>query len=211
MATLADAPTLISIAALYAVSAFAYARLPPWTDSRAFIAFLLPTAAAAIYVLMRLLDARDPVRTGNGAFTVTLRSIVFWVVLFISALHATILLALLGRGVFARTGPLVPRLTPVALGVLLIAVGNLLPRVKPNIAFGIRTARTLRHRNTWLHMHRFAGYVAVGLGFGIVIVALVMPPGPWIAGAVGAGSLAAIFGLVVKARRDTHDRNELAG
>jgi hypothetical protein len=71
MATVANVPTLIAIAALYLVSAVAYARLPPWTDNRAFIAFLLPTAAAVIYVLMRRLYARDPVRTGNGAFALT--------------------------------------------------------------------------------------------------------------------------------------------
>jgi hypothetical protein len=31
-----------------------------------------------------------------------------------------------------------------------MAIGNLLPRVRPNVAIGIRTSRTLRDRDAWL-------------------------------------------------------------
>src|SRR6266513_565511 len=106
MAAHADSRPLATVAALYVISAVAYARLPPATVNRAFIAFLLPTAAGAISVLLR-------------------------------------------RGLLDRTGPLVPRLAPVLLGAALMAIGNLLPRVRPNVAIGIRTSRTLRDRGAW--------------------------------------------------------------
>jgi hypothetical protein len=89
MAAHADSRPLAVITALFAVSAVAYARLPPATVNRAFIAFLLPTAAGAIVVLMRLLAAHDPVRRGNGTFTRTYDAIIFRLVLFIGALHGT--------------------------------------------------------------------------------------------------------------------------
>ncbi len=209
MAAPADSRPLVTVAALYAVSAVAYARLPPWTD-RAFIAFLLPTAAVVIYVLMRRLYARDHVRQGNGAFTDTYNAIIFRVVLFVGGLHGTILAALLGRGLMARTGPLVPRLAPLLLGAVLIAIGNLLPRVRPNVAIGIRTSRTLRDREAWLRTNRTAGYVSVTLGVVIVAITLLLPRGPWVTGAIGGMGMIAVVTLVARTWRDTHDRNEAA-
>lgn len=210
MAVHADSRPLATIAALYVISAAAYARLPPATFDRAFIAFLLPTAAGAIYVLMRLLAAHDHVRQGNGAFTRTYDAIVFRVVLFIGALHGTVLTGLLGRGLVDRTGPIVPRLAPVLLGAGLITIGNLLPRVRPNVAIGIRTSRTLRDRDAWLRANRTAGYVAVALGFAIVAAALLVPPGPRIAAVVGGIGMLAVIMLVAWTWRDAYGRREAA-
>ena len=94
MAVHADSRPLATLAALYVVSAVAYARLPPATVDRAFIAFLLPTAAGTIYVLMRILAAHDHVRRGNGSFARTYDAIVLRTVLFIGALHGTVLIEL---------------------------------------------------------------------------------------------------------------------
>lgn len=210
MAAHTDSRPLVSIAVLYLVSAAAYARMPPATFDRAFIAFLLPTAAGAIYVLMRLLAAHDHIRRGNGAFTRTYDAIVFRIVLFIGALHGTILIGLLGRGVADRTGPLVPRLAPVLLGAGLMAIGNLLPRVRPNVAIGIRTSRTLRDRDAWLRANRRAGYVAVALGLAIVAAALLVPPGPNVAGVVGGIGVLAAVGLVAWTWGDAHGRRDAA-
>ncbi len=162
MAVHADSRPLATIAALYIISAVAYARLPPATVDRAFIAFLLPTAAGTIYVLMRLLAAHDHVRRGNGTFTRTYDAIVFRIVLFIGALHGTSSSGCSGAVSSSRTGPLVPRLAPFLLGAGLMTIGNLLPRVRPNVAIGIRTSRTLHDRDAWLRANRTAGYVDGG-------------------------------------------------
>jgi hypothetical protein len=210
MAAHADSRPLATTAVLYVISAVAYARLPPATVARAFIAFLLPTAAGAIYVLMRLLAAHDHVRRGNGTFTRTYDAIVFRVVLLIGALHGTVLIGLLGRGFFGRTGPLVPRLAPVLLGAGLMAIGNLLPRVRPNVAIGIRTSRPLRDRDAWLRANRRAGYVTVALGCAIVAAALLVPPGPRVAAVVGGIGSLAVVRLVAWTWSDTYDRSEAA-
>jgi uncharacterized membrane protein len=210
MAAHADSRPPVVVAALYVLSVFAYLRLPPATVDRAFIAFLLPTAAGAIYALMRLLAAHDHVRRGNGAFAHVYDAIVFRVVLFIGALHGTVLVGLLGRGLVARSGPLVPRLAPILLGTGLMAIGNLLPRVKPNVAIGIRTSRTLSDREAWLRANRIAGYVAVALGFGIVVAALLLPPGQRVAVAVGSIGIVGFVTLVVWTWRDAHGRSEAA-
>ena len=210
MAARADSRPLVAIVALYVASVAAYVRMPPATFDPAFIAFLLPTAAGAIYVLMRLLAAHDHVRRGNGAFATIYDAIVFRVVLFIGALHGTILVGLLGRGVIARGGPLVPRLAPILLGAALIAIGNLLPQVRPNVAIGIRTSRTLDNRDAWLRANRTAGYVAVALGAGIIVSALLLRPGPRVAAAVGSIGIVAFVLLVAWTWRDAYGRNETA-
>ena len=210
MAAHADSRPLATVAALYVISAVAYARLPPATVNRAFIAFLLPTAAGAIYVLMRLLAAHDHVRRGNGTFSRTDAAIVLRAVVFIGALHGTVLIGLLGRGLLDRTGPLVPRLAPVLLGAALMAIGNLLPRVRPNVAIGIRTSRTLRDRGAWLRVNRRAGYVTVALGFTIVVAALLVPPGPRVAAVVGGSGILAVVMLIAWIWRDTYDGSEAA-
>src|SRR5206468_7822332 len=135
-------------------------------------------------------------------FSRTYDAIVFRLVLFIGALHGTVLIGLLGHGLADRAGLPVPRLAPILLGTGLIAIGNLLPRVKPNVAIGIRTSRTLRDRDAWLRVNRRAGYVTVALGFAIVVAALLVPPGPHVAALVGGSGILAVVMLIAWIWRD---------
>jgi len=57
-------------------------------------------------------------------------------------------------------------------GLAIIAVGNLLPRTRPNIAFGLRTDRTLSNPQLWQQVHRVGGYAAVGLGVVILLMGI---------------------------------------
>jgi uncharacterized membrane protein len=49
-------------------------------------------------------------------------------------------------------------------GLTLIVIGNLLPRLRPNLVIGIRTSRTLTDRAAWAHTNRATGYATVGAG-----------------------------------------------
>jgi uncharacterized membrane protein len=154
---------------------------------------------------MRLLaePGRDTAEAARRAYD----AVVFRVVLFIASLHGIILVGLLGRGAVGRAGPLVPRLAPALLGAALIAVGNVLPRIRPNVAIGIRTAPTLRSREAWMRVNRRAGYVAVALGSAIVLTAALVPPGPRVAVVVGAFGIGAIVTLVAWTWRDAYGRH----
>ena len=61
---------------------------------------------------------------------------------------------------------------PVMLGLALIVIGNLLPRLRPNIVIGIRTSRTLADRGAWARANRTAGYAAVGAGTSFLLAGL---------------------------------------
>src|SRR4051812_2661098 len=80
---------LAVIAAGYGTSAVVYARLLPLY--REWTAFLLPTAAATIYILFELIWRRDFVRARDAGAEATYAAILLSILLFIVALHVTVL------------------------------------------------------------------------------------------------------------------------
>ena len=52
----------------------------------------------------------------------------------------------------------------MAAGIALAVIGNVVPRLGPNLALGIRTGRTLSDRRSWMATHRVAGYAGVAVG-----------------------------------------------
>ena len=94
---------------------------------------------------------------------------------------------------------------PLMLGTTMIGVGNLLSRMRPNMAFGIRTRRTLSVRGCWLTTHRRAGYLVVSGGLIIVVSALAVPRpvGPGMILLVGPALVGTRLLLVLQ-RRHAH-------
>ena len=156
---------LTLIGAGYAAGIFAYVRAPgPYFAEPSFaatLAFLLPTAAAGTYGALRLVEKDRLYAT-----------IALYVVLFVIALHATLLVAFSGIVV---EGAAAARVVLVLLGLLLMGVGNLLPQTRPNLAIGIRTQRMLSDRSMWVRMHRVAGYVSVACGATIFACGAFLP------------------------------------
>ena len=46
-----------------------------------------------------------------------------------------------------------------------MATGNTLPRVRPNLTWGIRTHQTLQNQDLWRRVHRLTGYIRVLTGW----------------------------------------------
>jgi uncharacterized membrane protein len=163
----------------YLVGIAAYPNIPgnaidQMTGARAQIAFSLPTTILIIYLIFRSLWRHDRIRTGNGAFEATYHAIVFRTMLFVFAMDALLMLALTDVMDVVGTHVWGKRVVVVLLGLTIIAIGNLIPRTRPNIAFGIRTARTLSNAQVWQQVHRAGGYTTVGLGVAILIGGIVM-------------------------------------
>ena len=173
-----DARAIAVLVMGYLIGVIAYPQLPgPFLDQRLFarilVAFTLPTTALVIYTLFRSLWIHDRIRSGNGAFESTYHAIVLWALLFVLALHVLVMIELtamdaVGLRMFAG------RAVVVLFGVALIAIGNLLPRTRPNVAVGVRTTRTLTNTQMWQQVHRAGGYATVGLGIVIAVTGLVL-------------------------------------
>ena len=190
------------LATAFVVGVFAYPRLrSPFLDqalpSRVMVAFGLPITAAVIYALFRSLWKHDRVRTGNGAFEATYSSIVFRCLLFVAGLHFVVTAVLIGAAVDRVVAM---RAVVIMLGLTFVAVGNLLPRTRPNVAVGVRTKLTLANGQLWSQIHRMGGYVTVGLGIVIAISAIALS-GQVLGAAIGSASLAAVGTVLVSYRR----------
>jgi uncharacterized membrane protein len=167
------------IAATYLASAAVYPRIPePYCGpgcsmilARPLIAFVLPTAMAIIVGLLGLLWRRDPIRDRDAHMEGTYWAIIRTIVIFILGVHVAVLLALTTQ-LYPDVVKGVAHAVPVMFGLALIIVGNLLPRLRPNIVIGIRTSRTLSDRGAWARTNRTAGYAAVGAGTSFLLAGL---------------------------------------
>jgi len=171
-------PLLIIVAAL-AASAVVYPDLPErvpthWNfegeidrwGPRAWGAWMMPVVIAFVWALMRWLPAIDPRRKNYEKFGGTFEAIMLSVMVFMLILHGITLAAGLGYPIAME------RVAPVAIGLLLIIIGNLLPRARSNWFVGIRTPWTLSSDRVWEKTHRVGGRLFVLGGILISLSAL---------------------------------------
>ena len=166
---------LIGLIVAFTASIVAFPMLPPDIPPQVgrdgvfigapFVAFLLPVAAMAVWWIVANLSRHPPRATlrptNAGAATA----------LFLSAFHVTMLMAFIGGQ------PWLVRMLGVLVGVFMIATGNDLPRVRPNLAWGVRMRQTLTSDRLWRRVHRLAGFIRVAMGIVVCAVSLSGAPG----------------------------------
>lgn len=177
------------VVVMVAISAYAWPRLPDgvpvcthWNaqgvcddwGSKGTGLFLMPAVVAGVALLFAVLPHVEP-RRANLAQSGTAYAAVWMVMLaFFLVFHVIVVLQLLGVPVMM--GALVPALT----GVLFIAIGAVLGKVKSNYFFGIRTPWTLSSELSWQKTHRLGGWLFMAAGALIVVGALALPQGMWV-------------------------------
>lgn len=81
------------------------------------------------------------------------------------------------------------RIVALGLAVLLVVLGNVLPKTQPNRLAGVRIPSTLNDPANWQATHRLTGWLWIAAGLGLFLAALVIPAGPWL--------LASVIGAVI--------------
>ena len=174
-------PALL-VAISIVASAIAYPRLPArvpthWDmhggvngySSRLFAAVFSPLLVLVLWGVLRGLPKIDPRRANyakmQGAYDLVVNAALTIVVVA----HLASLAAALGLHVA------VERVIPAAIGVMLITIGNVLPRARPNWWFGIRTPWTLSNDRVWERTHRVGGYLFAAAGV-LIVLASFAPP-----------------------------------
>lgn len=71
--------------------------------------------------------------------------------------------------------PGLSRLVMVGLGVLLVVLGNLMPKAQRNAFYGLRTKWSLSSDEAWRRSQRFAGIGAMILGAATILLVLFLP------------------------------------
>jgi uncharacterized membrane protein len=138
---------------------------------RAVLAFLVPTAALVTCLVAHMLSSRVASGEVQAASGKAIGKILLSTVSFMVVLHGLVVLSVTGFQI-ARFAP--HRLVVVLTGVLLVAIGNVLPRLQPNLVFGIRMRRLLENRVAWRRVHRVAGHFSVALGVITVVAGLTL-------------------------------------
>jgi len=170
---------LVALAAL-AATWYAWDQLPPrmathWDafghvngySPRAFGALFAPALIVALTLLFQVLPALDPRHRNYEKFIGTYWGIANCVLLFVGLIHVMMLANALGYPV-AMT-----RVAPLGMGMLFIALGNILPRVEPNWFVGIRTPWTLSSDTVWRKTHRTGGWTFFLAGCALLIEAVI--------------------------------------
>lgn len=118
-----------------------------------------------LYLLMTFLPRIDP-------FWTQMRKRYDVFLVFRDAMLAFFLLLQVATLLSARSGRLDPRIIGVGLGLLMVLLGNYLPRIPRNFFFGIRSPWTLASETVWRKTHVFSGWLFV-LG-GILVILLTL-------------------------------------
>lgn len=72
----------------------------------------------------------------------------------------------------------VNRFVSIGIGALLVVLGNIMPKMRRNSLFGLRTKWSMSNDNVWQKSQRFGGIASVIAGFFMIILALFVP-GIW--------------------------------
>lgn len=159
-----------------------------------------PTAAGAR--LGRFLWRRAPEAVTSpeqfDRFRKSYDTIVLSVVMLILGVHAAIIAGALGHTAIAT------RIIPVVLGVCLVMIGNVMPRLRPNWVAGVRIRRTLEDPQLWRSTHRAFGTAFVVSGVLTIVVALAAPRYGLVTG-LAALALSCVVGLVASMRPRPRD------
>lgn len=174
---------LVLIIFLFLLGLLVYPKLPEkvpshWNSkgevdrysSRFWGAFGIPIMITLMYLGLLYIPYIDPKRENYLKFESTYRIIRSIIVITFVSLQLVLLIVVLSGKDY-----LVSKLVPGLIGMLLIFIGNYLPRIKYNWFVGIRTPWTLSSEEVWRKTHRISGYLFV-LGGILMFSAVFFPP-----------------------------------
>lgn len=133
-------------------------------------AFLMPALMIGLYLIMQWYPSRDPRAPNIAKFRSAYDLVVAATIAFLGVVHVLALGSSLGWRVDMTTTVV------LGGGVLLILLGNLLPLVRSNFIFGIRTPWTLSSETVWTRSHRVGGYAMVAAGLITIVSAFLARP-----------------------------------
>jgi uncharacterized membrane protein len=133
-------------------------------------AFLIPAMMIAMFAIMQWYPSRDPRAANITKFRGAYDTVVTATIALLSGLHVLALGNALGWRID------MPKVGTVALGLMFILLGNLMPLVRSNFIFGIRTPWTLSSDTVWTRSHRVGGYAMVVAGIITIVAGFVAQP-----------------------------------
>lgn len=153
-------------------------------SSKAFGVFGLPLILVAFQWLCAVGSLKMDPKAENLEGKVF--SLVLWIIPAISiVMNALVYCTALGINMKVQI------IVPLLIGLLMVIIGNWLPKCKPSWTLGIKLPWTLADENNWNRTHRFAGPVWVVCGMVIMLCALIGGAFLWVMPAAFVAMIAA--------------------
>ena len=142
--------------------------------SKPVAALLLPCINLAFTALMMVLPRIDPKfarydEETKASLRRTFAAMRLAVTLYLSFLALVVVVTPLYPAIR------IPTVIGSGAGLLLMVLGNLMTKLRPNWFFGIRTRWTLESRDIWIKTHRLGGRLMMAGGVCILIFGLLLP------------------------------------
>ncbi|MBR6562806.1 MAG: SdpI family protein [Clostridia bacterium] len=137
---------------------------PDGFSDKAVMVFLMPSVILVLLWVGMLVTARDHKEKEQSGAVVDL-VIILLPILSLVVAGMSFAIAL-GHDVS------VPDIVTVFLGVMMILIGNLLPKARQNRTIGIKIKWTLNSEENWSRTHRFSGKLWFFSGFAILLCVL---------------------------------------
>jgi len=136
-----------------------------WYAPRAVAVFAVPVVLAIIHLASIFIRRNDPKHENTSTI---MQSIKDWIIPIVSIFASV-------YSLLSNTGTSITRTIPLTVvGVILIMIGNYVPKSRQNYTIGIRIPWTLSNVDNWNKTHRMAGYLFV-LGGVVFIICAVLP------------------------------------
>jgi immunity protein, SdpI family len=194
---LCEAATLIaypqlpeSVATHWNVHGIADGFSPRWI-----LLILMPGMMLGMIAFFAALPWLSPRHFEVGSFAPTSSYLMLLLVALLGHVHLVIVWKAMGGALD------IVRATLGAVSVILVAMGNVLGKVRRNFYIGIRTPWTLASERVWYATHRLAAkaFVAAGL-IGLVFAFARLPFWAWIAVLVASAAIPLVYSLVLYKR-----------
>ncbi|MEX0875116.1 MAG: SdpI family protein [Actinomycetota bacterium] len=192
----------IAIVGAFAFSLATYSRLservpihwniefePNGYASKLTAALGLPLLMLSMPVIVAILVKIDPRRTSHELHRDTLWAVINLVIVMLGALHVLVLGLALGWRIDSA------RAFSILIGGLFVGIGNLLPRIRPNWFFGIRTPWTLSSDDVWRQTHRLGAWASIAGGLLLAIAGF--QPVEWFRSAAWIASIGLIAAVPI--------------
>ncbi|WP_174801567.1 SdpI family protein [Martelella limonii] len=137
---------------------------------------VLPVIALAMLCLNLIAGRRRSAQNGRHVA----RAAITAALIICLAIQGGVVMTALGRNIDML------QLVALAEAVLMVLIGNALPKSQPNRYAGLRLPWTLADPLIWQATHRLAGKLMIVFAVVLVIVAFVVPAGPWLVAALVA-------------------------
>lgn len=173
---------LVIIAVAFVASAAVYSDLPARVPShwnvageidgwmnKEWGAFVMPLTLVGLLAMLYVLPRIDPRGANYSKFRGTFEIVMITTMVFLLGVHLIMLAIALGKDVSMT------RVIPLGIGLLLMVLGNLMPRTRSNWFVGLRTPWTLSSDRVWERTHRLGGRLLVAAGALVVLTGIFAP------------------------------------